>query len=156
MKMLEDRIVALEAALTGLQDQLEITHLITAYGPAVDRLDGEEVADLWSDEGTYETAGQVFSGRKELAGLVAFGPHPDLVATGCAHINSAPLITVDGDAAVARTYSRVYRRAGGAWVVERLSANRWELARLPEGWRIKRRVNRLLDGDEAARQLLQA
>lgn len=154
MSTLDDRVAALEAAVGRLQDQLEISHLIASYGPAVDRLDGDEAADLWTDNGTYETSGQTFSGRDELTGIVAFGPHPGLVAAGCAHVNSAPLIVLDGDQAVARTYSRVYRRASGAWVVERLSANRWELSRTPQGWRVVRRVNRLLDGDEAARALL--
>ncbi len=156
MTTLEDRIEALERRVRRLIDELEIGRLIAAYGPAVDSLQGDVAADIWTADGTYETAGRIFSGRDELAGIVDFGPHPGLVASGCAHVNSAPVIVVDGDVAAARTYSRVYRRAGGAWVVERLSANAWTLVREAGGWRVRSRINRLLDGDEAARDLLRA
>lgn len=148
------RIVALETLTRFLADQIQIGQIVAAYGPAVDTLDGEAAADLWTRDGVYETAGQVFSGRDGIAGLVSFGPHPQLVAGGCGHVNSAPVIAISGDEATARSYSRVYRRSGGGWFIERLSANRWDLVREGTGWRVLRRVNRLLNGDPAARDLL--
>jgi hypothetical protein len=38
--------------------------------------------------------------------------------------------------------------------VFRVSSNRWELRKSDGQWRVQRRTNRLLDGDEAARALL--
>jgi len=38
--------------------------------------------------------------------------------------------------------------------VHRVSANRWEFVRTDEGWKIKRRTLRPLDGTEPAREIL--
>jgi hypothetical protein len=35
-----------------------------------------------------------------------------------------------------------------------MTANRWELVRTPQGWKIKRRTIRALDGSQPARDLL--
>ena len=38
--------------------------------------------------------------------------------------------------------------------VHRVGANRWELTRTPQGWKVKRRTLRPLDGSEPAREVL--
>ena len=38
--------------------------------------------------------------------------------------------------------------------IHRMTANRWELVRTPQGWRIKHRTLRQLDGSEPARGIL--
>src|SRR5690606_11458959 len=101
-----------------------------------------------------EAGEYVFEGREALARLVDIENHRTWVAKGCAHALGLPAITIDGDTAVARGYSRVYLHEAGQWRVIRASANRWELRRTPEGWKVVHRVNRLLDGDEAALELL--
>ena len=154
MTSLEDRISALEKRTRLLEDQLAIYQLLAAYGPAVDSLSGDAAAALWVKDGTYEAGTYVFEGREALAGLVDIENHRTWVAQGCAHVVGLPQIAIDGDTAVARGYSRVYLHEGDHWRVHRASANRWELARTPEGWKVTHRVNRLLDGDEAARDLL--
>jgi hypothetical protein len=40
--------------------------------------------------------------------------------------------------------------------IHRVVTNRWDLVRMPAGWKIKRRTLRLVDGSEPARQLLRA
>ncbi|HEY6868987.1 MAG TPA: nuclear transport factor 2 family protein, partial [Novosphingobium sp.] len=76
-------------------------------------------------------------------------------AQGCAHVLSYPHVLVSGDAAVATNYSRVYVLRDGEWHVARAAANRWELARGPDGaWRVERRVNRLMSGSAESRALL--
>lgn len=154
MTSLEDRLAALEARTRHLEDQLAITQLLAAYGPAVDSLSGDDAAALWVEDGTYEAGEYVFAGRAALAGLVDIANHRAWVAQGCAHVVGLPLVAIDGDTAVARGYSRVYIHEGGQWRIHRASANRWELRRTPEGWKVVHRVNRLLDGDEGARELL--
>ena len=154
MTSLEDRISALEARTRLLEDQLAITQLLAAYGPAVDSLSGDAAAALWVEDGTYEAGAYAFEGREALAGLVDLENHRAWVEKGCAHALGLPSIAIDGDTAVARGYSRVYLHEAGQWRVIRASANRWELRRTSEGWKVVHRVNRLLDGDEAARELL--
>ena len=55
---------------------------------------------------------------------------------------------------MATCYSRVYRHGDDGYWVWRVSANRWELVRTPDGWRVKRRVNRTLNGQPDARNIL--
>jgi hypothetical protein len=67
-----------------------------------------------------------------------------------------PHIVLDGDTAVATSYSRLYRRDGDNFRVWRVGANRWEFVRTADGWRVKNRVNRVLNGGEEPRALLRS
>lgn len=154
MVSIEHRLEALENRLRAVEDQMEIYQLIAAYGPAVDSLSGAAAAALWQPEGSYQAGEFAFSGKAAIEALVDMEPHRSYVADGCAHVLSLPHLTITGDTAVARNYSRIYRHDGTYWRIERASANRWELARGPDGWQVVRRTNRLLNGEEAARDLL--
>ncbi|GAA4488032.1 hypothetical protein GCM10023171_26810 [Microbacterium panaciterrae] len=142
----------LERRLLALEDRAEIGELIARYGPAVDSGDGAAVAALWAPNGTYRFD-DVELDATGVRALVSYPTHMDYMERGCAHILSAPRISIDGDTAVAITHSAVMIHDGTRWLGERVSANRWELRRLPEGWRVQRRVNRLLDGAPEARLL---
>jgi len=48
----------------------------------------------------------------------------------------------------------VFRKVGQTWEALRASANEWHLRRTQQGWRVARRINRLLDGAPEARALL--
>jgi hypothetical protein len=63
-------------------------------------------------------------------------------------------IELDGDRATAIGHSVVFRHTGAGFEAYRVAANRWELARTIEGWKVTRRDNALLDGSDAARALL--
>lgn len=154
MLTVENRIDALETRLRVLEDQLAIYQLLAAYGPAVDSRSGAATGALWVEDGTYEAGEFVFTGRQEIAGLVDIEPHRTYVANGCAHVVSLPHLTIEGDAAVARGHSRVYVKDGDHWRVERASANRWDLTRTADGWKVLRRINKLLNGDASAHELL--
>ena len=80
--------------------------------------------------------------------------HQGYLEAGCAHVLSAPRVSVEGDVAVAVNHSRVYLKDGPHWRLERVSANRWELERIDGTWQVLRRTNRLLDGTPEARRLL--
>ncbi|MEU4014695.1 nuclear transport factor 2 family protein [Microbacterium sp. NPDC028030] len=144
---------ALERRLRALEDRAEIAELIARYGPAADAGDADAVAALWAPDGTYQFDETVLD-AEGIRSLVTIPTHREYMRRGCAHIVSAPRIDIDGDRAVAVTHSVVMLREGERWVGERVSANRWELLRTGEGWRVHRRRNRLLDGDAAARELL--
>lgn len=144
---------ALERRLRSLEDRAAIADLIARYGPAVDAGDADAVAALWVPDGTYQFDDTVLEGGG-IRGLVGIPTHEEYMRRGCAHIVSAPRIKIDGDEAVAVTHSVVMLREGDRWVGERVSANRWEMLRTPDGWRVRHRRNRLLDGAAAARELL--
>ncbi|MEW2459309.1 MULTISPECIES: nuclear transport factor 2 family protein [Microbacterium] len=143
----------LERRLRALEDRAEIAELIARYGPAVDSADAAEVSALWAADGTYRFDDTVLD-ADGIRTLVDLPSHREYLRRGCAHVLSAPRIEIDGDTAVAVTHSVVLLRDGDHWEAERVSANRWELVRTTNGWRVRERRNHLLDGDAVARELL--
>lgn len=110
---------------------------------------------MWQDDGVYAVGGfGEASGRGSIAALIEAPLHRQMMADGCAHVLSPVVIDLDGDDARAIGYSIVFRHLDGRFSAERVSANRWTLRRNAEGWKVVRRDNALLDGNEAARALL--
>lgn len=149
-----DRLAALEAKVQHLEDTVAIYQLISAYGPAVDRGDADATAALFDEAGTYDWGGAVENGRDGLKAMVRGERHQGIIASGAGHVLSQPRIEIAGDRATAVCYSVLFRKDGEAFVVFRLSSNRWELERIEGSWRVMNRVNRLLDGSPEARALL--
>ena len=148
-------IEALQARLQRLEDLAEIQQLIASYGPMVDCGDGDGVAALWQDDGVYEVAGIAqFAGRDNIKAMVAGEMHQGLITGGCAHLQSPPAIVLAGDHATATGHSVLLTHQDGVFQVFRISANRWELACTADGWQVTHRTNALLNGDAAARALL--
>lgn len=146
---------SLEARLRALEDKEAIRELISRYGPLADNGDSEGVAALWTGDGSYAVGGMAEAkGRTAIAGLIDGETHRQLMQDGCAHLLGPVAIELNGDVAVARGHSVVFRHNGADFEVWRVSANRWELERCTEGWLVRRRVNAPLDGSEAARALL--
>lgn len=148
------RVQALEEQVERLRDELQLYRLVASYAPAVDSGSADIAADLWTVDGVYDVDVGVWTGHGEIAGMIDASTHQGLIKQGCAHVISMPHLTVADDTAVATCHSRLYvkRENGfGAW---RVAANRWEFVRTPAGWRISRRINRLLDGADEARDLL--
>src|ERR1700722_12901462 len=143
----------MEARLQELEDQAAIVRLISSYGPAADRSDGSAIQNLFSADGTYELEGWSFD-HETMEQTVRTDLHARYVLAGSAHVMSLPSIRLDGDRAVAINYSQVFVADGDHWVVYRCAANRWELVRTHAGWKVSRRVNRLLNGSEASVRLL--
>ncbi len=94
------------------------------------------------------------NGRAAIAGLIDGETHRQLMKDGCAHLLGPVAIELEGDVAIARGHSVVFRQTDAGFEVWRVSANRWELERGAQGWLVRRRVNAPLDGSEAARALL--
>lgn len=141
--------------MQALEDREAIRALIAAYGPLADAGDSARLAALWTETGTYRVGGMgTAQGHEAIAGLIDGPVHRALMADGCAHLLGPVAIDLAGDRAVARGHSVVLRHTGDAFVVARVSANRWDLVRTPDGWRVSNRENALLDGGEAARALL--
>jgi hypothetical protein len=150
---LANRVAALEARLRELEDRAEIVQVIARYGPAADSSDGVAIQQLFASDGTYELEGWSFT-HETMDRTVTTELHARYVSAGSGHVMSLPAIQLDGDRAVATNYSQVFLHQGDHWTVDRCAANRWDLVRTPDGWKVKRRVNRLLNGSAAARDLL--
>ena len=170
MTTVEERLTALEAELRQVCDQLEIYQLTAAYGPAADSGDSRATAELWTEDGEYDwgrgktapgvgmaegTVGGA-KGRSEIAGMVDGPFHQQVIRNGAAHTLSLPHVVVQGDTAVSTSYVCVYSRDADndAWRAWRVSASHFHWVRGPDGWKIKRRLNRSLNGQAEARELL--
>jgi hypothetical protein len=154
----DDRLAALEARLRALEDELTIIRLMATYGPSVDSLASEVTSALWTDDGFYDAGVAVFEGAESIRTMVETEPHRGFVAGGAAHVVSAPRVMLDGDTAVAICHSQLLFRdeAHDGWRVWRVTANRWEWARTPDGWRVTGRTNRPLDGSTDATDLFRS
>ncbi len=149
-----DRLGRLERRVAELEDELAIARLIAGYGPLADSSQGDAVRDMWIEEGgTYELQGYHFTSA-DMAATVTSDLHRRFVSRGSAHTLGPARVWLDGDTAVAVNYSVVFVHDDGRWVAERVAANRWDLARTADGWRVRRRVNRLLDGGPEAIAIL--
>lgn len=151
----EARLARLEARLRDLEDREAIRNLIAAYGPAADSGDCAGAAAAWAAEGSYDIDGfGIVEGPAGIAAILEGAHHQQLIAGGAAHVLSPLAITLSGDTATAVGYSCVFRHAGDGFEAHRVAANRWTLVRAGGQWRIACRVNRLLNGAEAARAVL--
>lgn len=168
----EARLARLERRLRELEDRQAIYQLLSAYGPLVDSGDADATSELWVTDGVYDWgggpkpadgalvakegwAGAAYS-RAEIAEMVRGPGHRSIIDGGAGHVIGLPHVLLSGDTAVATGYARLYRWDGAQFAVARVSANRWELARTAEGWRVVVRTNRVLDGGAEARALLRA
>jgi hypothetical protein len=175
MSNIEKRLAALEAKVHALEDQVALYQLMSAYGPLVDSGDAEATAGLWTEDGVYDwgggpapapgtpvkegpvfkegAAGAAYS-QAAIADMVRGPYHQEIIQGGAGHVIGLPHLKIDGDTAVGTSYSRLYRRDGDNFRTWRVGANRWEFIRTPDGWRVKQRINRVLNGDAEARDLL--
>lgn len=133
-----------KARLQRIEDVEAIRNLIASYGPLADSGDAAGVAALWADNGCYDVGGYgVAKGRAAIAALISGPAHQELLAAGCAHILSPHHIDLDGDTAMARGYSTVYRLSGNGPQAWRVSTNIWHLVRQNDGgWLVSSRINR--------------
>lgn len=166
---LEARLASLEVRLTGTQrrlgsaeDELAILRILAAYSPRVDSGDAEGVAELWTSDGVYDVDTGVLHGHDGLVEMVSGDAHQGLIAHGCGHVPSLPVVLLDGDRAVATGYTQLVVRSStpGRYTVVRVTASRWELERrgpvdAPDrGWRVVLRTARAVTDDGEGRHLL--
>ena len=151
---LQDRLAALEARVRLLEDHVAILRLVNSWGPAVDTGSSQAAGALFAETGVLESDMSRLEGPGDVVAMVESDGQQSLIRQGCAHVQTAPIVTVDGDRAAAVTYSQVYLHTEHGHDVWRVSANLWELGRTPGGWRVTRRVNRVIDGSPEPHQIL--
>lgn len=156
------RLDALEARVGTAEDELAILRLLAAYSPRVDSGDAEGVADLWTSDGVYDVDTGRLEGHDGLVEMVEGEAHQGLIAHGCGHVPSLPVVLLDGDEAVATGYTQLVVRSSrpGRYTVLRVTASRWELERVgpvdapDRGWRVVLRTARAVTDDGEGRALL--
>jgi hypothetical protein len=107
--------------------------------------------------------GRTSGGRQR----VANPEHYRAIEQGIAHFAGLPYVRISGDTAFAISYLQILvpdrvgplfdvpnHGSSRGFHVHRVSANRWEFVRTDEGWKIKRRTLRPLDGTPPAREIL--
>jgi hypothetical protein len=152
---MDERVAALERRVQLLEDQVAILRLVNSWGPAVDTGTSHAAGALFDEDGVLESDLSLLEGPAAVVAMVESEGQQALIRQGCAHVQTAPLISVDGDRATAVCYSQVYLHADdGGHQVWRVSANQWEFRRTREGWRVTRRLNRVIDGRPDAHSIL--
>jgi hypothetical protein len=147
----------LEVRLQAVEDQLSILNLLAGSPFSSDVPSPSFWRSMYDTEAIMDRG----EGQEELKGIDALvaildsDHHMAAVASGMAHVAAPPYIRVDGDRAVATGYLQIlipnpegpevglgqYPAAKGL-LVWRLTANRWELERTAQGWRVTRRYIR--------------
>ena len=159
----------LEQRIRAIEDRLEIYNLIASHPPSADTGGSEHIAASWVEAGEFDRGAGLSSprGRDALAAQVRTPEHQAAIAGGIAHFTGLPHVVIDGDTAVVTSYLAILvpqtqgepvavpnHGSGKGFRVHRMTANRWQLVRTPQGWKFKHRSLRQLDGNEDARKIL--
>ncbi len=158
----------LEERVRAIEDRLAIYNLIASHPPSADTGADYYTRAVYAEDGVFDrgpyAGGQ---GSVSIAAVVKTPEHQAAIAGGLAHFCGLPFVELDGDRAAVTSYLQILMPDPNGTPVElsnhgtsrgfrihRVAANRWELERSADGWKIKRRTLRPLDGSEPARQLL--
>ena len=158
----------LEDRLRAVEDTLAIFHLIASHPPAADTGTEEYYRNAFMPDGTMDLGGgKGATGNAAIGAIVKTPEHQTAIAGGLCHFAGLPRVELNGDTAVATSYLQIITPHKGAPPVEvsghgtssgfrihRAGANRWELKRTKDGWKVTRRTLRPLDGSEGARDIL--
>jgi hypothetical protein len=155
--------------LRVIEDRLEIYNLIASHPPSADTGAGAYTASVWAEDGVFDRGAEFPrpTGREAIAGGSANPEHHRAIEAGLAHFAGLPYVRVTGDTAFAISYLQILvpdrvgpqfdvpnHGSSRGFHVHRVSANRWNFVRTEEGWKIKSRTLRPLDGSPEARDIL--
>jgi hypothetical protein len=159
----------IEDRLRAVEDRLAIYQLIASHPPAADSGSAAFYREAFTRDGTMDLAGgKAATGNDAIAAMVETPEHRAAIAGGLCHFAGLPRVTINGDTAIAISYLQIItphkdapqmevsgHGTSSGFRIHRVGANRWELARTQDGWKVSRRTLRPLDGSEDARELLQ-
>jgi len=160
------QLVALEDRLRSVEDTLAIYRLIASHPPAADT--GNDRYYRNATDGAVDLGGgKGATGNEAIGAIVKTPEHQAAIAGGLCHFAGLPQVEVSGDSAVAISYLQIItpdrqsspREVSGhgastGFRIHRVGANRWELKRERNGWKVARRTLRPLDGNDEAQALL--
>ena len=157
-----------EDRLRAIEDRLEILNLIASHPPSADSGADYFTRSVYTEDGIIDLGGgKGASGNQAIAAMVKEPGHQAAIAGGLAHFAGLPRIEIDGDTAVVTSYLQILtphptaaphevpnHGTSKGFRIHRVGANRWELKRVRDGWKVVRRTLRALDGTDDARALL--
>jgi hypothetical protein len=159
----------LEARLRAIEDRLEIYNLIAGHPPSADTGADYYAEAVYTEDGVFDRGASLSGGQgnKAMGAMLKSEAHQAAIAGGLAHFTGLPHIELDGDEAVVTSYLQILtpnksgepvevpnHGSSRGYHIHRVVTNRWELVRTPQGWKIKRRCIRLVDGSEPSREIL--
>lgn len=159
--MLEDDLSALRRRVEQLEDEREIRYLIGRYGHYADLGYEDAWADQWAEDGIYDLvtvkrdgAGYAsairFEGKDQLYVMIRDPNAHKLFEGRSMHLQDFNLVVrIDGDEAVAHSYSMTMLREGDAVAIRSAGMVRWRFKRIEGRWRIAEK-NRRIMGDGSA------
>jgi len=166
---MDQPIGTLEQRIKAIEDRLEIYNLIASHPPSADTGADYYAEATYTEDGVFDRGPNLSggSGNKAIAANLKSPSHQAAIAGGLAHFTGLPYIALDGDHAVVTSYLQILtpNKSGEAievpnhgasrgYHIHRVVTNRWELVRTADGWKIKRRSIRLVDGSEPSREIL--
>jgi hypothetical protein len=159
---------SLEGRVRTVEDKLAIFHLIASHPPAADTGTDRYYREAFVTDGEMDLGGgKGARGNDTIGALVKTPEHQAAIAGGLCHFAGLPRVEIDGDSAVAISYLQIItpdrqaapREVSGhgsttGFRIHRVGANRWELKRGKDGWKVVRRTLRPLDDTGDAQALL--
>jgi hypothetical protein len=160
----DDLLATLAERLGRLEDQLAIHRLVMSHPFGADTNSVGFLQSLYAADGELDLgerdperhAGDA-EGVIKRAQMIEAANSPEfnaLIASGAAHVSSAPVVELNGDQATAWNYTQLLGFEQGSFRVRRVVANRWEMRREQGGWRVVRRTLRLINGSTRALDVL--
>lgn len=158
----------IEQRLRAIEDRLEILNLIASHPPSADTGADYFTRAVYTGDGVIDLGGgKGAEGNEAIAAMATTPGHQAAIAGGLAHFCGLPRIEIDGDGATVISYLQILTPHPTAephevpnhgvtkgFRIHRVGSNRWDLVRTDQGWKIKRRTLRPLDGSEPAREIL--
>jgi hypothetical protein len=153
--------------LRAVEDTLAIYHLIASHPPAADTGTETYYRNAFMPDGEIDLGTKKASGNENIGAVVRTPAHQAAIAVGLCHFAGLPRVELNGDSAVAISYLQVLtpdRQAepvelsghglSSGYRIHRLGANRWDLKRTKDGWKVARRGYRMFDGGKEGPEML--
>jgi hypothetical protein len=159
---------SIEDRLRAIEDRLEIYDIIASHPPSADTGADYYTRVAYVADGALDLGrGKAATGNEAIAAVARSPAHQAAIAGGLAHFAGLPRIEIDGDNAVVTSYLQILtphptaephevpnHGVSNGFRIHRVAANRWELVRTADGWKIKRRTVRTIDGSDEPREIL--
>jgi SnoaL-like domain len=146
-------MAALEGRIRELEDDRAIRQLLARYGFSADMEWDEVYVDLFTDDGAIDgaivgTAGRL-EGRADIEETINKSRDHGWIEGRSMHVQGNNLTThIEGENAVAESYSFAFVREEGGMQLFTCNANRWTLKKIDGAWRIRERLIRSPGTDE--------
>ncbi len=160
---------ALAKRVSDIEDRLTIYNLIAAHPPSADTGSGFYSEFVYAEDGVFDR-GEGLSGAVGNANIGSFlhqPAHTAAIENGLAHFVSLPHVEIKGDEAFVTSYHQIItpdhkaeprevsnHGTSKGFRIHWVFANRWSLVRTKNGWKVKKRQLRPVDGSPPARELL--